>query len=427
MQVQRKELEKSQIELTVELSNEELKPFIEKGVQVLSEQVKIDGFRPGKVPLEILKQKVGEMAILEEAAQIAIRKTIDEAVSQIKDKQVVGNPNITITKLAPNNPLEYRMVLTILPEVKLGKYKELGIKKLEVKVDEKELDKALNELGELRAKEVLVDREAKQGDKVIVKIEMFLDKVPVEGGQAQDATIVIGKDYLIPGFDKQIIGAKKGEEKKFNLVYPENHHQQMLSGKLVDFVVVIKEVYERQLPEVNDEFAKELKFSNLEDLRGVIRKNISDDQKAKNDQKIEVELLTQLVKNTTFGEIPEILVQSEAEKMLGELEHSLSHQGANIDDYLNNLKKTRAQLLLDFVPDAIFRVKNALVIREVSSQEKIVVSEKEIEDKIEELKKHYQHDEKAQQALKERGYKSYLYNILTSQKVIDKLKEWNLE
>src|SRR5680860_1733380 len=160
MQINKKELEKSKMEITIELSPEEFAPYIEKGAKKLAEKVKIEGFRPGKVPTEVLKQKVGEMAILEEAAHIAIMKTVDDVVEkETAPRQAVGQPNVNITKLAPNNPLEYKVTLSLMPKIELGMYKDLKLKKEEAKIDDKELDRAMNDLRESRASEKIVDRE----------------------------------------------------------------------------------------------------------------------------------------------------------------------------------------------------------------------------------------------------------------------------
>ena len=179
MQVTKKELEKSQLELTVELSLEEFTPYIAKGAEKISQDVKIEGFRPGKAPLNILKQKIGEMTILEEAANLAIRKTIDEAISKnTMERQAIGQPQVNVSKLAPNNPLEYKIVVALLPSVALGKYKDLNLTVEEAKIEDKELDKALLDLREMRAKEEIVDRVVEQGDKVTADVKMFLAKVP---------------------------------------------------------------------------------------------------------------------------------------------------------------------------------------------------------------------------------------------------------
>ena len=255
MKIEKKDLGKSQFELVVEMSYDELKPYYDQGAKKVSQEVKIDGFRPGNVPIEILRQKIGDMTILEEAANIAIHKNIDKILKDNFEKEIVGQPKVEITKLAPENPLEFKIVVAVLPEIKLGEYKDLKIKKKKVEIADAEIEKILNDLREMRVKEILSDGEAKNGDKVLIDIAMFLDKVPVEGGQGKDAAIIIGKDYIVPGFDKKIIGAKKGDVREFELPYPEDFHMKNLAGKMVDFRVTVKEVYTRELPALDDDFA----------------------------------------------------------------------------------------------------------------------------------------------------------------------------
>jgi len=426
MQVTKKELPKSQLELTVELSLEEFNPYIEKGAQKVSEEVNIEGFRKGKVPLDVLKQKIGEMTILEESARLAINKTIDEVINKNNlGRQAIGQPQVNITKLAPNNPLEYKVVFSLLPEIALGEYKKLNIKVEEVKIDDKEIDKALNDLREMRASETVVDREIKEGDKVIVDIKMFRDKVPVEQGDHKDIAILVGKNYFVPGFDAKIVGAKKDEERQFELLYPENHHQKDLAGKMVDFNVKIKEVYARELPKLDDKFVEFFKLKNLEELKSNLKESLLHEKKHQVDYKNESELIGKIVENTKFGDLPDEIIQSEAKNMMMELEQSVTRQGSKFEDYLNHLKKTREELMLEMMPNAFKRVKSALVIRELAIIEKIVPADKEIDDKIEELKKQYKDNEQINKMLAEPSYRHYLNNILTNEKVIAKLKEWN--
>lgn len=426
MQVNKKDLGKSQVELTIELSVEEFAPYIEKGAQKVSESVKIEGFRPGKVPYEVLKQKIGEMTILEEAAHLAINKTIDEIIdNNTIGSQPIGQPQVNITKLAPNNPLEYKVIVSLLPSIALGDYKNLKLKVEKAKLDEKELDKALNDLREMRATEALVEREIKDGDKAVLDINMSLDNVPTENGDHKDLAVLIGKDYFVPGFDRKLIGAKKGEEKKFILPYPENHHQANLAGKLVEFAVKIKDVYERVLPELNDEFASFFRLKNLAELRKNLEETLLHEKKHNLDLKNESEMISKIIDNTKFGELPEEIINSEAKNMLAELEQSVIRQGGKFEDYLKHLKKTKDELLLEIIPNAIKRVKSALLIREIAVLEKIHVHEHEIEEKIAELKKQYKDNQDVLKMIDEKGYKSYLGNILTNEKIIAKLKEWN--
>lgn len=426
MQVNTKDLEKSQIELTIELSPEEFAPYIEKGALKISEDVKIEGFRKGKVPLDILKQKIGEMTILEEAAHIAVHKTIDEAIEKnTMGRQAVGQPQVNITKLAPNNPFEYKVIVPLLPTIALGKYKELNLKVEEAKVDDKEVDKALHDLQEMRAQEILVEREAKEGDKVTVDVKMFLDKVPLEDGDHKELAIIIGKDYFVPGFDKKLIGAKQSEEKKFELAYPDSHHQKNLAGKMVEFVVNIKNVYERQLPELNDEFASFFQLKDLAELKKNLQESLLHEKKHNVDLRNESELIGKIVEDTKFGDLPEAIISSESKNMLMELEQSVIRQGGKFEDYLGHLKKTKEQLILDLLPNAVKRVKSALLIREIAVVEKISPTEKEVNEKVSELKKQYTSNKDILKMLEEPGYYTYLSNILTNEKVIAKLKEWN--
>lgn len=426
MQVAKKDLEKSQIELTVELSMDEFNPYIEKGAEKVSREVKIEGFRPGKVPLEILKQKIGEMTILEEAAHLAINKTIDEVIEKnTMERQAIGQPQVNVTKLAPNNPLEYKVVLSILPTVALGKYKDLNLKVEEAVVGEKELSQALEDLREMRATEKIVDRAAAESDKLVVDIKMFLDKVPLEDGQHQDLAIILGKDYFVPGFDNKLVGAKKDDVKKFDLPYPDDHHQKNLAGKMVEFEVKIKEVYSREKPELNDEFAGFFQVKNLEELKKGVRDSLLEEKKRHVDLRNESEMLSKIIDDTKFGDLPETLIDSEIKNMLAELEQSVIRQGGNFEDYLKHLKKDRGALMLEFAPNAVKRVKSALVIRELAILEKISATEKEIHDKIDELKKRYAHNQEILKMIDEHGYHHYLENTLTNEKVIARLKDWN--
>jgi len=194
MNITKKDLGKSQIEITVELTVEEFKPYVLRGAEKVSKEVKIEGFRPGKAPYEILKNKIGEITILEAGARIAIDKTLDKVIKENVVGQIVGQPQVNITKLAPDNPLEYKMVLTLLPEVKLGNYKDLKIKQAKPEVEDEEVEKLISELREMRASEVISETASKDGDRVIMDIKIFIDKVPVEGGQGKGAGLVIGKD-----------------------------------------------------------------------------------------------------------------------------------------------------------------------------------------------------------------------------------------
>lgn len=426
MNITKKDLGKSQIELTVELTAEEFKPYIPRAVEKVSAEVKIEGFRPGKATYEILKAKIGEMTILEEAAKLAVDKTVDKAIRDNVTEQIVGQPQINITKLAPDNPMEYKVVLTLLPDVKLGKYKELGIKEAQAEIKDEEVEKLISELREMRGNEVISEGEVKEGNRVIMDIEIFLDKVPVDGGQGKDTGVIIGKNYVIPGFDKKIIGAKKGDTREFTLPYPAEHHQKNLAGKIGEFRVKIKEVYNRTLPEVNDEFAKGFGLDKAEELKSNIKKSILAEKQEKEKQASEGAILDKIINGSKFGDIPEVLVKHEAEVMMSELEYSVKRQGAKFDDYLTHLGKTREQMMLEIMPEAVKRVKASLIIREVGKLEKISVKHEEAHGEIDKILKQYKGKKEIEDRINSHAYHDYVENNLTGKKVMEKLREWNI-
>jgi trigger factor len=427
MKVEKKDLLKSQIELTVEMTVEEFAPYVKRGAEKVSNEVKIEGFRPGKAPYDIVKQKVGEITIMEEGARIAINKNIDVIIKENIPGEPVGQPNIEITKLAPENPLEFKITLAILPEIKLGDYKDVKVKEKKIEIKNEEVEKMLKELQEYRVKEVLADREVKETDKVIVNINMYLDNVPIEGGQASDNAIIIGKDYVVPGFDKKLLGAKKGEEREFSLPYPEDFHMKNLAGKMVDFKVLVKEIYIRELPEVNDEFAISMGLKNLGDLKENVKKSITMQTEKDNAQIAEREMIEKILEKSRFGDIPEMLVKHEAGTMMAELEQTISNQGGKFGDYLSSINKTEDQLMLELLPDAVKRVKVSLMIREIAKIEKIKVEDEEIDKQISEMKKYYKDKLDIIEKVSTDEYRNYVYNVLNSKKVVNKLREWNIE
>jgi trigger factor len=427
MKVEKKDLGKSQIELLVELSAEEFAPYITRGAEKLSSEIKVEGFRPGKVPFEILKQKIGEMAIIEEGAQLAIMRTIDQAIKENIEGEPVGQPKVDITKIAPNNPLEYKIVIAILPEIKLGDYKNAKVKKDKVEIKESEVEKVIKDLQEMRVKEAVSEEPAGENDKLVVDIQMFLDNVPVEGGQGKDTAIIIGRDFIIHGFDKKLFGAKKDDIREFSLPYPNDYHMKNLAGKMVDFKVTVKEIFKREIPEPDDNFASAFGLKKFDELKENIKKSVTAQKEKENEQKTEKEMLDKILEKSRFGDIPEILVEHEARTMIAELEQAISSQGGKIDDYLASMGKNIDQLTLDLLPEAVKRVKLSLLIRDVSEKEKITAKGEEVEDHIKHMQSHYKNDKEILGKIDTPEYRNYVYNVLTSQKVVEKLKEWNVD
>lgn len=427
MKVDIKKLEKGQVELTIELTVDEYQPFLEQAAQKISANTKIPGFRPGKAGLDVVKQKVGENQIWQEALENAVQKTFLKAIEQEKII-TVGSPQIDIVKLAPGNPVTYKAIVNLLPKVEVGDYSKIKITKNKVAIKDEELKKSLANLQKMQAKETLVNRKSQKGDKVEIDFETFLDKVPIENGKNEKFPLVIGEGTFIPGFEDQVIGLGKDETKEFELEFPKNYHQKNLAGRKADFKVKINAVYQIDLPELNDELAKGLgEFKTIKEIEEKIKENLEAEAQQKENLRLEEEVLDKVIEQSTFDDIPDLLIDSEAKKMIEELEHNLGHQGLKFEDYLNHLQKKKEDLLLDFTPQAIKRVKSALIIRKVGEQEKIGVGEKEIDDELERIKAMYAGNPDAEKQLNNLAYRNYLKNILTARKVVEHLKVTMIE
>ena len=419
MEFSRVNLSTSRVELTVVVPQADMAHFAHQAAEQLSQQTTIEGFRPGKAPYDMVKARVGEMAILEQASQIAVRKTIDQALKEQVSEDWIGQPQITVTKLAPDNDFEYKVLVTLLPEVKLGTYKGLNLPQKEVSVSDEEVEKVVDHLKESRVRESAVERAAEINDKVTLDINLFLDNVPLEGGQGKDTAVILGKDYLVPGFDKEILGIKAGDERQFSIHYPAEHFQKNLAGKKIDFKVKAKTVFARELPEMNDDFAKTFGLVSFEELKKNIKANVLEEKKHDSEQKYERLMLEKIVQASKFSDIPEMLIENEIEVMLHELEHNVSRQGAKFEDYLSSIGKTRENLKQELRPEADKRVKTSLALRAIIKTENIAIEDEQVHKELEHLKKHYGSNPKSLETLQEPSYREHLAGLLLNRKALD--------
>lgn len=417
MKVDKKDLEKNQIELTIEVSLDEMKPHLEKAAAKISQNTKLPGFRPGKAPYDLVKNKFGEMTIYQEALDMIVSQTYYQAVTENK-LESVGQPKINIEKIAPGNPLVYKAIVSLIPKVELGDWKSLSIQRKKIEASQEDVNKTLEQLQNMQVKENLVDRAAKKDDKVEVDFEVLINKAVIEGGKNPKYPLVLGQGRMIPGFEDQIIAMKAGESKEFELKFPDKYFQEALAGKLATFKVKLLNVYERELPKLDDEFAKKVGFENIEKLKKQLSDNIKQDKEDKEKQRVEGEAIEAIVKQATIGDIPENLVANEVHKMSHELEHSISHQGMDMAGYLKSINKTHEDLKNDFRPQATQRIKAALVMRQIAQEEKIKVEESEIDAEISKQKEAYKNNPEAVKNIEHPGFRQHLENMLTNQKVL---------
>ena len=421
MQVLSKTLIKNQMELEVEIPLDELQRFVERATIVLGESAKIAGFRAGKIPYEVLKQSLGEMAIYEKAAELAIEKTYPNVIKN-ESLETIGPPQVSILKLAPGNPLVYKASVTLLPQVKLGDYQKMSITRKEIKVEEKDVDKVLKDLQKMQVKEKLTKEKAKKDDKIVIDMDLFLEKVPVDGGQARNHTVYLNEPYYIPGFAEQLVGLGEGETKEFTLPFPKEYFQKNLAGKNADFKIKVISVFELELPKLDDDFAKTLRQASLEELKNALRQNIKQELLEKEELRLEDELLKEIAKKSDFGDIPEMLIKSETRKMVHELEDGVAQRGMEFKTYLENIKKTEEDLEKGFIPQATDRIKAALLIKEAAVQEKVDADDKEVEEEIKKFEETYKNEPTILERIRENESKDYLKNVVVNRKTLNLLK-----
>jgi len=425
MQVTKNKLPKGQAELQIELSSEEVGDYFKKTIQKISQETRVDGFRPGKVSEEVIRKKLGEDGIMAQAAELMIQDTLYQALEQ-EDLIMVASPKISVIKQALNNPFIYKATISLLPKVKLGDYQNIKLKKKPVKVEDERVKKAVEDLRKFRRKEVLVNREVRKGDKVEVNVDIYQNKIPIEGGMAKNQPIEIGVGHFIPGFEDKLVGMKKGEEKEFGILFPEDYSNKLLAGKKTFFRVKMKSIQKMELPEINDEFAHTLgKFENLNSLKESLSQGIKKEKELEESQRTRNEILEQIAQNSEC-ELPESLVELEKNHLLDDLKQRVS-QGLQIsfEEYLIQIKKSEEEIKNSFLESAQRRVKNFLVLREVGKAENIVVSEEEIKEETNKILKKYSDLEDTEKKIDLDRLKDYTESVIYNEKVFERLENFS--
>lgn len=419
--VQKKD--KGQRLLTVELSPDEMQPYLERAATALSAEHRIEGFRPGKASLGIVTQRLGAQAVWQSAAEFAVRKTFGRAVLD-QQLETVGRPQVSIVKLAPDNPFIYSAEVTVIPDLTLGDYKTLKAKQEPMAVTADQIDHALDDLQAMFATEALVDRPAQKDDKVEVDFDLSVDHMPVEQGSSRQHPMVIGSGHFIPGFEDNLVGMKKDDKKEFTLTFPKDYNRPEVAGKEGSFAVTMKSVFAVTKPEINDDFAKRAgKFATVAELRAKIEANLQAEADGAADRKLETAIVDELIARATLAELPTLVVDAELEKIMAEMKDEVSRQGGiTFEDYLLGLKKTADELKKEFRPQAERRVKSALIIRAIAKAERIVVDDAAVEAEVQETLKMYDKEPSLKERIDSADYRDYVRTILTNRKVMDFLK-----
>lgn len=425
MKTKLKNISDVKVELTISLGAEELKAAEQVALTKLAKEVKIEGFRKGKAPLEMVAAQVDTNLLNQETLENALSKSVAEAF--LKEKvQAINRPEVDVKKFIPGTELEFTATTEIMPKVELGDYKKLGVKKEAVKVSKKEVKETIERILKNFAEKKKVEREAKNGDEIIIDFLGKKDGVAFDGGKAEKFPLELGSKSFIPGFEEGLIGKKAGDELSLDLEFPKDYHAKDLAGAKVVFEVKIHEVRENVKPEINEEFLSKLgDFKTKEEFEKQIEEDLKTQKQAEVDEKFKDELVKKLAEVSKVP-VPEILLEDQKRSIEMDMQQNLMYSGLSLEDYLDRMGKTREEWLEKDVKEAAeMRVKSGLALAELSKVEKVESSIEELDARIAQLKEQYGNSKEVQKQLSSDDVRRNLANQILTEKTIDLLVKFN--
>lgn len=404
------------LEITVEAAkfDEAIKKVYFKSAKYFN----IPGFRKGKAPMQIVEKYYGKEIFYEDAFNEIAQDALEEAVKENK-LEVVSRPDIDVKQIEKGKDVIFTAVMQTKPEAELGKYKGIEIKKIEYNVSDEDIEHELGHMQEHNSRLVSIeDRPVESGDIATIDFEGFADGKAFEGGKAEKHDLEIGSNTFIPGFEDQVIGMKIDEEKDIKVKFPDEYFSKELAGKDATFKVKVHEIKKKELPELDDEFAKDVsEFDTLKELKADIKAK----QEKQNEEKAKYETQDAVIKalcENVKVEIPSGMIEMEIDNMIKDIEQRLSYQGLKLDQYLQMMGKTMEDIRKEYEPQAIDGIKSRLALEAVIKAEKIEATDKEIDEKIKEMAKNYG-KENDEEFLKNENVKKYIKEGLASEKAID--------
>lgn len=407
---------KNEVKLSFEIEAAKFDEAMKKVYAKTAKYFTIPGFRKGKAPMAIVERTYGSSIFYEDTFNELVPDIYDEAIKENKI-EAVSRPQIDISQMEKGKDLKFTAIVQIKPEVKLGKYKGIELKKIEYNVSDKDVEHELGHMAEHNARLVTVeDRPVEKGDITIIDFAGSIDGVAFDGGTAENQELEIGSNKFIPGFEDQVIGMKVNEEKDINVTFPEDYFSKDLAGKETTFKVTLHEIKKKELPKIDDDFAKDVsEFDTLADLKADIKSKIQkeNDERAKYESE---EAAIEAVCKDVEVEIPSGMIETEIDNMVKDIENKLSYQGLTLDQYLKLTNKTNESLRKEFDEQANKAVKSRLVLEAIIKAEDIKPEEKEVEEKVKEMAKNYGRPE--DELLKNEDLKNYVTDNMKYEKAI---------
>ena len=425
MKTKLKKLGGSRVELTATLDADDLKKAEDLAIEELAKEVRVEGFRKGKVPMEVAKKFIPENDLDAKTMDLSVRMTVVSAFEQEKQMPLL-RPEISITKFVPGEMLEYVATVEVVPEVTLGDWKNLGVKRETAKIEEKDIKGVLDNIAKSFSEKKAIKRAAKLGDEVIIDFVGKKDGVAFPGGSADNYPLLLGSGNFIPGFEDGIVGHEPGDKFDLELTFPKDYGVEDLAGVKTVFGVLLKQVNEVTEPKIDDELAKKVgPFKDLKALKEDIKKNLAIQTEERLDNKFKDDLVKALVKKSKIGDIPEILVNDQMHGIRDNLERNAQSQGMSAEDYLKRGGETMESWEKQAKKVAEENVKASLCLQTLAVTEKVTVDDKLVEAKIAELKDVYRKSPEALKNLKDPAVKQDIKNRLTIEAAIDKLAKAN--
>ncbi len=426
MKVDVERLEKSKVVLTIEVDEKQVDDAASKGSKLIAEKVDIPGFRRGKAPRRILERRLGKDIILQEAAEILVKDVYPKALDEA-DIKPISEPDISIEQIEDKKPFIFKVTVQVVPdEVKIGEYKGIEVEYNKKDVTDEDVEKELKEYQRRHSELEETDKDTvENGDVVTMDYQGFIDGEAFEGGSNEGHVLKVGDGSFIPGFEEQLIGLKIEEEGEVEVTFPEDYHSKDLAGKKATFSVKVNSIKEESIPELDDEFAKDVgEFETLDELQEDIRKRLeaNAEEEAKNKKR---DSLVDQVVDSSEVDIPEAMIENEISSMIQDMKQQTQMRGLNFDQYLEVVGKSEEDIREDYVEAAERRVKTSFVLSELRKVENIEVTDEDVDKYIEDRVKDIPEEQREQylQMYKKPEYMERIKSMLSVDKTIDFIEE----
>jgi len=389
MSVQVEKLEKSMAKLTIEVAAEELEKAIQKAYEKNKNKISIPGFRKGKAPRKLIEQMYGKGVFLEDAANEVINNEYPKAAEECGE-EIVSNPKIDVTQLEAGKNFIFTAEVALKPPVKLGKYKGVEVDKVDTKVTAAEVNAEIDAERGRNARTVEVtDRAVKSGDMISLNFEGFVDGEAFQGGRGEDYPLTIGSGAFIPGFEDQLVGAEIGKEVEVNVTFPEEYQAPELAGKAAVFKCTVNSIQEKELPELDDEYASDhSEFETVKEYKADVKKKLEEKKEAEAKAQKEEAALKAVIEDSEM-ELPEAMVETQQRQIVNEFAQRLQYQGLALDQYLQYSGSSVEKMLEQVKPQAEDRIKSRLVLEAIVAAEKIEVSDEEVNAELQKMADQY--------------------------------------